>query len=74
MARILGEYPKLDRWKFWRLAESQSVYVMIAASLVKQMLLVVDKQTLEVLRAASGGRFSRRWTDADEPQRSEWLG
>jgi hypothetical protein len=74
MARVLGEYPKLDRWKFWRMAESQSVYVMYAASFVKRLLLVVDKHTLDVLRLASGGRFSRRWTNADEPLRDEWLG
>ncbi len=74
MARVLGEYPQLDRFHSWRLAESQTVYVLIAASLLKRLLLVVDKQTLEVIRLASSGIFSRRWTDADEPLRAEWLG
>jgi hypothetical protein len=73
MARVLGEYPKLDRWKFWRLAEGESIYAMVAASLVKRLLLIVDKSTLEVTRLASGARFSRRWHDADEPLRAEWL-
>jgi hypothetical protein len=74
LARLLGAYPQLDRWKSWRCAESHTHVVLVASSLLNQLLLVADKNTLEVTRLASGSRVRRRWHDADQAARTEWLG
>lgn len=70
MARLLGEYPKLDRWPWWKLAETATAYVLVANSLVKRLLIVVDKNDLEVLRLAKGSHFSKKWTEASEVDRA----
>ena len=62
MARLLDEHPPLDRWRNWRMAETASVYILEAAGWVKQLLLVVDKESLELLHLATGSRLSGRWT------------
>lgn len=73
MARVLGEFPNLDRWRKWRLAETSSVYVMIASALMKRLLVVVDRDSLEVRRLANSSRFSQRWAEAAEVDRDELL-
>jgi hypothetical protein len=73
MARLLGEYPKLDRWSRWRLAETATSYVLKAGSLTKRLLIVVDKHNLEVLRLAKGSPFSRKWAEAPDVDRAAYL-
>lgn len=65
MARLLGEYPQLDRWKKWKLAESQSCYVLMGTKWVQRILLVIRRDDLQIQRAAKGSRFSRSWDDVD---------
>lgn len=65
IARILGEYPQLDRWKKWRLSEGKSCCVLVGSKLFQRVLLVMDREDLEVLRAARGSLFSRTWTDVE---------
>ncbi len=73
MARLLGEYPKLDRWSQWKLAETAAAYVLVASALVKRLLIVVDKNDLGVLRLAKGSQFSSKWTEASEVDRAAYL-
>lgn len=73
MARLLGVYPKLDRWSRWKLAETAAAYVLVASSLVRRLLLVVEKNELEVLRLAKGSPFSNKWTEASEVDRAAYL-
>jgi hypothetical protein len=73
MARLLGEYPKLDRWPRWKLADTATAYVLVANSLAKRLLLVVDKNDLDVLRLAKGSPFSKKWTEASEVDRAAYL-
>jgi hypothetical protein len=73
MARILGEFPKLDHWRRWRIAETKSAYVLTARALIKRLLLVIDRQSLEVLRLATGSALSKLWTEAPEVDRAEYL-
>jgi hypothetical protein len=73
MARVLDEYPKLDYWPRWNLAETAAAYVLVASSLVKRLLIVIDKSDLEVLRLAKGARFSKKWTEATEVDRAAYL-
>jgi len=74
MARLLGEYPRLDAWSRWRIAETARVYVLTASSLLRRLLVVVDKEHLEVFRLATRSRFSQRWLDAPALVRAEYLG
>jgi hypothetical protein len=68
LARLFDEHRALERWRNWSLSETATVYDLTAAGLVKRLLLVVDKRSLEVLHLASGTRFSGRW-HAEDPSR-----
>ncbi len=74
LARILGEYPKLDRWTRWRLAETAGVYVLTASSLFRRLLLVLDKESLQASHVAEGFRLGRDWPEVPPPQWEEFLG
>ena len=74
MARLLGEHPGLDRCRSWKLSESASVYITTASlGLLKLILLVVDKETLEPRRIATGNRFLGGWTDLEPALAEEVL-
>lgn len=70
MARLLAEYPLLDRWRRWQLAETQSVYVLAASGLWKKLLVVVDKETLELRHLATGNRLQTHWQPVEPSQYS----
>lgn len=73
MARLLGEYAKLDRWRKWTIAETAAVYVLVTSSISKRLLLVVNKESLEVSHIASSGRIFGGWIEVPEGQREELL-
>ena len=68
MARILHEHPALDRWRRWRMGETARVYVLAARGWLSRLLVVVDKETLELRHMATGSRFSRRWIAVEPAQ------
>jgi len=68
MARLLHEHPTLDRWRRWRMSETSRVYVLVAFGWLKRLLLVVDKETLELRYMATGSRLSSRWTEVEPAQ------
>jgi hypothetical protein len=70
---IFAEHPGLDRWKHWQLAETQTVYIAEATSLLKRLLIVVDKETLTVHRLATASRLSQTWIEASDAERSDLL-
>jgi hypothetical protein len=61
LARILHEHSQLDRWGNWRISETPAVYVLTASAWLKRLLLVIDKESLELRRVAQSGRFAGRW-------------
>lgn len=63
VARVLADYPKLASWRGWQISESASVHILTAVSLLRRLLLVLDKETFEPIRVADGSRLTRRWTD-----------
>lgn len=73
MARLLGEYPGLDRWRKWKLAETETAYLAQASSLLRRLLVVVDKQTLEPLYLAGAHRLLPNWTKLPAALRDEML-
>ncbi len=74
MARLLGEYPNLDRWSSWKMVETAAAYVLVASSFAKRLLIVVDKNDLSILRMAKGSRFNKKWSEASEVDRTAYLG
>jgi hypothetical protein len=68
MARVLHEHPPLDRWRHWRIAETGRVYVLVATRWIKRLLVVVDKDSLELSLVATGSRLSPRWQPAEPAQ------
>ena len=73
MARLLDEYPKLDSWPRWRIAETDSVYVLLTTSWLRQLSIVVDKVSLEVSHLAASGRLLTNWVELSTTQREELL-
>jgi hypothetical protein len=69
MARVLGEYPKLDRWRRWKISETAGYYVLEARGFWQRVLIVLEKNHLRVLRAAEGHRFSKQWIGMPESER-----
>lgn len=74
MARLLDEYPALDRWRRWKIYETSRVYILTAYGLIDRLLVVIDKESLETFRVANSSRFASAWIDASELQREEILG
>jgi len=70
---ILGEHAGLDRWKRWQLSETQNVYIAQAESVMKRLLVVVDKETLAVRHLATAGRLSSSWTTVSSSAQAELL-
>mgnify|MGYP001764805059 CR=1 FL=1 len=68
MARVLDEHPRLDRWRTWRLAETATVYVLVARRWFSRLLVVVNKETLELRRLATGGGLTSAWHDVAADQ------
>ena len=68
MARLLHEHPTLDRWWHWRMSETSRVYVLVAAGWLKRLLVIVDKETLELRYMATGNRLSPRWNEVEPAQ------
>ena len=70
MARVLHEHPTLDRWRRWRIAETAKVYVLIARGWFKRLLVVVDKDSLDLKLVATSGCLASRWETVDASQYS----
>jgi hypothetical protein len=68
MARLLHEHPALDRWRRWRMGETSRVYVLVATGWLNRLMVVVDKETLELRHMATGNRLSHRWTVVEPAQ------
>jgi hypothetical protein len=70
IVRLLAEFPALERWGSWRIAETASVFVLTAARWLRRVLLVADRQSLELKLVATGSRLFSGW-DAVDPQQHE---
>lgn len=70
---IVGEYERLEQWNRWQLAETADVYVTEASSLLKRLLIVFDKESLEVRHMASSSRFSSNWLPISANEMEKFL-
>lgn len=74
LERIRDRFPKLKQWRGWRISETKTVYVVMASQVWQRLLLVLGKDSLNVLLVASRPRLSKTWTEATAQQQSDWLG
>lgn len=74
IVRLIGEYPALDRWRRWKISETATVYITVATSMLRRLLLVANKQTLEIRRIATGTVPFSTWHECESVQRDELLG
>jgi hypothetical protein len=73
MARLLGEHPALEQWSRWRMAETQSAYILSGSSLFRRLLVVLDKESLDPIRLAESSFLSRRWSPIPRQQWRHYL-
>ena len=73
MARVLGEYNKLDRFRKWRISETETAYILVATNFSERVLFVFEKETLAVRHAASSGRWRKVWREMEKARRDELL-
>ncbi len=70
MARVLHEHPLLDRWHRWRISETATVYILVAAGWFRKLLAVVDKDSLELKLLGTANRLATGW-NVIEPSQHE---
>jgi hypothetical protein len=68
---LVSEYPRLGRWKRWKLSETAAFFIAQGATLWRQLLLVMDKETLAPLYAAARGRLRKAWYPLDPTEHQE---
>jgi hypothetical protein len=73
LARVLDEHPGLDSWGRWRISETETVYVLVASALLRRLLVVIDKESLEPLRVATRSALGAKWSDLPPLPREELL-
>ena len=54
LARLFDEYPVLDRWRHWHIAETAEVYILSTRRWLTRLLLVVDRESLQFRKMAVG--------------------
>ena len=57
LASLLERYEELRRWSRWKASETATVHILVASRWLKRMVLVVDKESGNLCRAAVASRF-----------------
>ncbi|HBO46408.1 MAG TPA: hypothetical protein DD670_21260, partial [Planctomycetaceae bacterium] len=73
LARLLDTHPSLERWRHWRIAESATAYHLTARGWLRKLLLLVDKDSLELKLLATGRRFRVGWDEVEPSCREFFL-
>jgi len=61
LSLILDRHPVLESWRHWRMAETARVFVLTARGWLRRVLVVVDKESLDLKRGARGHRLLAGW-------------
>jgi hypothetical protein len=61
LARIREMYPALAEWGDFQLAETYASYNLVASRRLQKLHVVLDKETLTPLYAATARRWSKSW-------------
>lgn len=65
LARMIERHPQLDRLRKWKLSETADRYLLMNAGWLRQTLVVIDKESLEMRRVATAYRLQSRWEPVD---------
>jgi len=75
LKETFSKFPSLrSEWKRWSFAENKATIVIVATTMTKQMVVVLDKPELEARRVATAGRLFAKWNVASENEFEELLG
>lgn len=76
-ARLTGTFEKFPRllseWRRWSIAESNAMLVIHATTMTKQMIVVLEKESLGVQRIATAGRLFAKWNEVPESEQAALL-
>ena len=72
-ARLQETFPDIARRRRWKISETADSLIYIGSGLLKQILLVLDKDTLKPKYAAVGNRLSSAWRAVDMERIGEVL-
>lgn len=73
MARVLCVFPALDRWRRWKMAETETAYILRGDGLLRHLLVVLDKDSLQPIRVAWRGPLLSSWSDVPQVQAGQLL-
>jgi hypothetical protein len=65
LIKILARHPSVAQWNWFRLTETEQVFVLVASGFFHRRLLVFDKENVAVLHVAKGNRLSTEWPQLD---------
>jgi hypothetical protein len=74
LAGLLEKHPGLADWPKWRMAETRTALIFVASGWVRRMVVVADKESLEVKRVATGRRLASGWAEVPAERHGEVLG
>jgi hypothetical protein len=57
---VIGRYPNLAGWQRWYLSETYDSYLCLATRGLQRIILVLDKETLDIKHSLTGPRFGQR--------------
>lgn len=63
--KLRAELPVMDSWRGWSISETERVYILHASNWRRQLLIVVDKESLKPIRVATRSRISPTWNEQD---------
>jgi hypothetical protein len=61
LGQVIGQHPYLNRLRKWKLSETANRYLLLSSGWLRQVLVVVDKDSLELRRVATAYRLLSRW-------------
>ncbi len=62
LASLLERYEELKRWSRWKASETATAHILVASRWLKRLVLVVDKESGDLRRAAVAGRFGAEFS------------
>ena len=63
VAQLVDRYRVLDGWRQWQIGQNSTIYILMASGWLRQLLLVVDKESLALKRVATRNRLAGNWKD-----------
>ena len=65
LVQVIRQHPQLDRLRKWKMSETANRYLLLSSGWLRQVLVVVDKDSLEMRRVATAYRLLSRWEPVD---------